>query len=150
MNNISIICFLTAPSLLVFGLMLCVGWWFLAFFHLIFACMPCYLVVHICSWRTYVIVFKWSSWHLSWLFGRSSIHGFATTKDVFALQTRPWGSARSSDLVDIYLDYLEEVQFTGLLQQKMYLLYRPGLGGVQGAQPGWVFKCYGPQTKNQV
>ena len=42
----------------------------------------------------------------------------------------------SSDLVDIYLDYLEEVQFTGLLQQKMYLLYRPGLGGVQGAQPG--------------
>jgi len=25
---------------------------------------------------------------------------------------------------------------------------RPDLGGVQGAQPGWASKCYGPQTKN--
>ena len=103
MNNISIICFLTAPSLLVFGLMLCVGWWFLAFFHLIFACMPCYLVVHICSWRTYVIVFKWSSWHLSWLFGRSAIHRFVTTKDVFALQTWSWGSARCSTRLSLQM-----------------------------------------------
>jgi len=27
---------------------------------------------------------------------------------------------------------------------------RPDLRGVQGIQPGRVFKCYGPQTKNLV
>lgn len=57
-----------------FRLVSYIGWWFLLFFRLMYACMSGNLVVLICLGGISVIVFKWADNFVFWSFRRRESH----------------------------------------------------------------------------